>query len=267
MKSRRIFLFTFAVFTALLCTSALASNSMHTEPADTMGMGKFALQITGVYAKMNVELTGIDGQVGIGLQPFVGILPMVDVSVNVPLYYTMPQNTDSYFEIGDMDLWTKVMLINPHTHPVGVGVLTIVTVPTGNEEVTPEHPYPTGTGAYAFHIRGLVSKYFLAGLFGLHGNLGYHRENIGGEPLPPTAPEPNYIDWSAAGDFRLWRFVYAYAEVFGSFQKGADAQPVNFGTGLSIGFHPIFAVDVGAIIGAKDTNQDISIISMFTIGF
>ena len=273
MRNAGLCLLALALLSISTTTQGWASNGMVTEPADTMGMGKFKLELSGAYAKIDTEVD-VEGQtfesaaqVGITMQPYVGILPFLDVSVKVPLFYTMPKDGDSYFEIGDMDIWTKVMIIDPHKKPIGVGTLVVVTVPTGKEEVTAEHPYPTGSGAYAFYIKGLVSKYFMLDLFGLHGNFGYHRENIGGDKLDPNDPAPNYFDWSGAGDFRLWKFVYTYAEVFGNFQPGSDAKPVNVGIGLCVGFSPLFTVDIGATFGAKDSSEKYSIFSMLSLGF
>lgn len=268
MRNAGLCLLALTLLSISTVTQGWASNGMVTEPADTMGMGKFKVELSGAYTKIDADITHFEGaQIGITTQPYLGVLPFLDVSVKVPLFYTMPKVGDSYFEIGDMDIWTKVMIIDPHKKPIGVGTLVVVTVPTGKEEVTTEHPYPTGSGAYAFYINGLVSKYFMLGFFGLHGNFGYHRENIGGDPLPPGAPAPNYFDWSGAGDFRLWKFVYTYAEVFGNFQPGSDAKPVNVGIGLCVGFSPLFTVDIGAIFGAKDSSEKYSIFTMLSLGF
>lgn len=268
MRNAGLCMLALVLLTISTITQGWASNGMVTEPADTMGMGKFKLELSGAYTKIDADITRFEGaQIGITTQPYLGVLPFLDVSVKVPLFYTMPEVGDGYFEIGDMDIWTKVMIIDPHKKPVGVGTLVVVTVPTGKEEVTTEHPYPTGSGAYAFYIKGLVSKYFMLDLFGLHGNFGYHRENIGGDKLDPNDPAPNYFDWSGAGDFRLWKFVYTYAEVFGNFQPGSDAKPVNVGIGLCVGFSPLFTVDIGATFGAKDSSEKYSIFTMLSLGF
>jgi hypothetical protein len=261
--SAGIFLLLFSVL------PVMAYNSMVTEPADTLGRGHFNLQVSGAYAKFDADTTGFEGaNFGIRLQPYYGILPFMDVSVGIPLFYTMPKTGKNYFSIGDMDVWTKLMLIDPHKKPVGVGVVLDVYLPTGKKRSDledPTHQIPTGAGSTSVYVTGLVSKYF--GPLGIHGNLGYHRENIGGDPLPPDAPAPNYIDWAGAANFKVWRFITAYTEVYGNFQKNSEANPVNVGTGLSIGLTPLFTIDVAGVFGAKNAEESYRFGGMFTIGF
>ena len=229
---------------------AFAARSTNTDDAPTMGKGAFLVEVGTDYVKSD---EAGNKTIDTSIQPYYGVLDMWDVSIAVPLTYTIPadEGIDGEFGVGNVTLWNKVNFMSEDAgKPLGLSAVVEVALPTGDPD--------KGIGSDKTDVHGhlVVTKTLAGGIVGIHGNIGYTYPELPREDSYPASEEPEgSFDYSAAVGAGLSDIISVFAEVYGSYVSDAEEQPVNVNTGAGFDLG-ILELDIHGDFGVTDVTSE-----------
>ena len=185
--------FVIAILITVVPFVAFAARSTNTDDAPTMGKGAFLIEAGTDYAKADAA-----GDIAIytTVQPYYGVLDFWDVSLVIPITYTMPagDNIDNGVGVENVALWNKVNFLSEDDgRPVGLSAVIEIALPTGNPDKG------IGSDKTDVHGHAVITKTLLGGILGIHGNVGYTYPDLPREGTYPAGEEPKgSIDYGAA---------------------------------------------------------------------
>lgn len=162
MKMFKVMLVLFFVAASVVPAGAEWQRTIKVEDTLTVGRCKWQVDVNAEYSKLPEALGDKDLGV-VGILPRFGVMERWDIAAFIPGVYL--KNGDEEYGIGDIEIMTKLMILDDIDDIVGLSIIGAVKTSTGDED----KGLGTGTDDYTGAVA--ISKVF--GDLTLVGNLGY----------------------------------------------------------------------------------------------
>lgn len=224
----------------MFASPALAIRPLFTDDWPENDYKDFDLEI----GTLSNRISGFDSNITTTISPIWGVLPNLDVRVDIPYTYITPSGTSNINGVGDITLKSKINFLPVcDCYCYGLSTTVAVKLPTANSQ----SGLGTGTTDYLFNV--ILTRNIEP--FNLHFNLGY---NILGQPDGQRLVGTMF--YGSAAEYHLNSLTSLFAEVFGT--TSSDPNTNTNQTEMQIGINRMVSdsvmLDCGYIVGLTDSS-------------